>query len=115
MEQVNSPVLQAQQFALQEAESCIFVFGQSPSCLSVGRNLAFGSWMAIKGTENICVTNTLLMLSAAASTVLAGGRAAPDLAELRSTARSQLTELNAVAYIFLNSCYFSHYILSGNT
>lgn len=71
--------------------------------------------MAIKGTENICVTNTLLMLSAAASTVLAGGRAAPDLAELRSTARSQPTELNAVAYVFLNSWYFSPYVLSGNT
>lgn len=115
MEQPSSPALQAQQFALQEAESCIFVFGQSPSCLFVGRNLAFGSWMAIKGTENICITNTLLMLSAAASTVLAGGRAAPDLAELCSTARSQPTELNALAYVFLNSWYFSPYVLSGNT
>lgn len=29
----------------------------------LGRNLAFVSWMAIKGTENICVTNALLMLT----------------------------------------------------
>lgn len=63
------------------------MFGQSPPCLSVGRNLAFVSWLAIKGTENICVTNALLMLTVAASTVLPGGRAAPALAELRSTSQ----------------------------
>lgn len=74
MEQASSAVLQAQRFILQEAKSCIFVFGQSPSCLFIGRNLALISWMAIKGTENICVTKTLLMLIA--STVLPGGWAA---------------------------------------
>lgn len=57
-------MLQAQWFILQEAKSCVFVFGQSLSCLFVGRNLAFISWMAIKGTENICVTKTLLVLTA---------------------------------------------------
>lgn len=59
-ERASFAALRSQRVGPQEAECCVFVLGQSPFCLSVGRNLAFVSWMAIKGTENICVTNALL-------------------------------------------------------
>ena len=94
-----------------KAERCVSAPGQSPPRLC-RQTASIRIFMAVKGTENTCVTNALLTLAVGASRVLPGDQVAPGLGELQRAARSRPTQAYCLACIFRG--YFSLCILNGD-